>query len=183
MSDPRPHLGFESENQLKAFIRALSGAAIPGKFAYVGEAAANYNTHALTREYRQITRSVAEESALLSEVWDQELNSAGTLVDVGPGNGLHSAALLQRLLPAVGWLPSEYLAIDYSFHMAEIAKRNIAMTSGWQTSRSTVAPNLTKMETSISRLCGAGRSEGSRIRAARLAMHARRIARLLGKFA
>jgi hypothetical protein len=125
MSDPRHHLGFESENQLKAFIRALSGAAIPGKFAYVGEAAANYNTHALTREYRQITRSVAEESALLSEVWDEELNSAGTLVDVGPGNGLHSAALLQRLLPAVGWLPSEYLAIDYSFHMAEIAKRNM----------------------------------------------------------
>src|SRR5215813_2442388 len=47
---------------------------------------------------------------------------------------------------------------------SEIARRNIAITSGWQTSRSTVAPNLVKMETSISRLCGAGRSEASRIR-------------------
>jgi uncharacterized SAM-dependent methyltransferase len=125
MSDPRHHLGFESGDQLKAFIKALSDAAIPGKFAYVGEAAATYNTHALTSEYSQVTRSVAEESSLLLEVWGQELNSTSTLVDVGPGNGLHTIALLQRLLSAANWLPSEYLAIDYSLHMAELAKRNM----------------------------------------------------------
>jgi uncharacterized SAM-dependent methyltransferase len=125
MSDPRNHLGFESEDQLKAFITALSDAAIPGKFAYVGEAAAAYNAHALTSEYSQVTRSVAEESSLLLEVWGQEFNSIRALVDVGPGNGLHSAALLQRLLSAANWLPSEYLTIDYSLHMAELAKRNI----------------------------------------------------------
>ena len=125
MSDPRHNLGFESEDQLRAFIRALSGAAIPGKFAYVGEAAATYNAHALTKEYGQVTRSVVDESALLLEVWGQELNLIRTLVDVGPGNGLHSVALLRRLSSTVDWSPSEYLAIDYSLHMAEIAKRNI----------------------------------------------------------
>jgi uncharacterized SAM-dependent methyltransferase len=125
MSDPRHHLGFESESQLKEFIKALSGGAIPGKFAYVGEAAAIYNAHALTREYGQVTRSVADESSLLREVWSLELDSITTLVDVGPGNGLHSVNLLQRLLSTANWSPGEYLAIDYSMHMAELAKRNV----------------------------------------------------------
>jgi uncharacterized SAM-dependent methyltransferase len=125
VSDPRPDLGFESEDQLRAFLRALSGAAIPGKFAYVGEAAETYNAHALRKEYGQVTRSVADESSLLLEVWGQELNSIGTLADVGPGNGLHSAELVQRLLGAANWSPSKYLAIDYSLHMAELAKQNM----------------------------------------------------------
>ncbi len=125
MSDFRHHLGFEGKDQLKEFIKALSAAAIPGKFAYVGEAAATYNRHALTREYGQVTRSVAAESSLLLEVWDQELNSITTLVDVGPGNGLHSASLLQGMWPAVNWLPGEYIAIDYSLRMAELAKQNM----------------------------------------------------------
>jgi uncharacterized SAM-dependent methyltransferase len=125
VSDPRHNLGFESEDQLRAFIRALSGAAIPGKFAYVGEAAATYNAHALTQEYGQVTRSTADESSLLLEVWGQELNSIRTLADVGPGNGLHCADLLQRLSATANWLPSKYLAIDYSLHMAEIAKQNM----------------------------------------------------------
>lgn len=124
-SDPRHNLGFESEDQLRAFLRALSGSAIPGKFAYVGEAAATYNTHALTKEYGQVTRSVADESSLLLEVWGHELNSISSLADIGPGNGLHSASLLQRLLAATNWLPSKYLAIDYSLHMAELAKQNM----------------------------------------------------------
>jgi uncharacterized SAM-dependent methyltransferase len=125
VNDPRHNLGFESEDQLRAFLRALSGSAIPGKFAYVGEAAATYNAHALTKEYGQVTRSVADESSLLLEVWGQELDSIGTLADVGPGNGLHSAGLLQRLLATANWLPSKYLAIDYSLHMAELAKQNM----------------------------------------------------------
>ena len=53
---------------------------------------------------------------------------------------------------------------------SEIARRNIAITSGWQTSRTTVAPSLVKMDVSMSRLCGAGRSGGGRIRAARFAI-------------
>ena len=125
MSDPRHDLGFEGEAQLRAFIRALSHAAIPGKFAYVGEAAATYNAHALRKEYSQFTRSVADESSLLLEVWGRDLNSIGTLADIGPGNGLHSAELLQRLSATANWLPSNYLAIDYSGHMADLAKQNM----------------------------------------------------------
>lgn len=125
MRDSRHNLGFESEDQLRAFIRALSGAAIPGKFAYVGEAAATYNAHALTKEYGQVTRSVADEASLVLEVWGQELSSIRTLADVGSGNGLHSADLLQSLSTAASWLPGRYLAIDYSSHMAELAKQNI----------------------------------------------------------
>ena len=125
MSDPRHNLGFEDEGQLRAFIRGLSSAAIPGKFAYVGEAAATYNAHALRKEYGQVTRSVADESSLLLEVWGRDLNSISTLADIGPGNGLHSAELLQRLSAASDWLPSKYLAIDYSGHMAELAKHNM----------------------------------------------------------
>ena len=130
MSDPRSNLGFESEDQLRAFIKALSNSAIPGKFAYVGEAAAaTYNAHALTKEYGQVTRSVGDESSLLLEVWGQELGPIRTLADVGPGNGLHSADLLQRLAATANWSPSNYLAIDYSLHMAEIAKQNIERLS------------------------------------------------------
>jgi hypothetical protein len=125
LSDSRHHLGFESESQLKAFIKALSGTAVPGKFAYVGEAAVTYNAHALTREYGQVTRSVADESSLLLSVWGQELDSVTTLVDVGPGNGLHGVAVLRRLLATASWLPREYLAVDYSSQMAELAKHNI----------------------------------------------------------
>jgi Histidine-specific methyltransferase, SAM-dependent len=118
-------MGFESEDQLRAFIKAFSDASIPGKFAYVGEAAKIYNTHALTREYSQVTRSVADESSLLLDACDQDLDSIKTLVDIGPGNGLHSVAVLRRLLSTANWLPSEYLAIDYSFHMAQLAKLNM----------------------------------------------------------
>jgi Histidine-specific methyltransferase, SAM-dependent len=126
VSDPRSNLGFESEDQLRAFVKALSNSAIPGKFAYVGEAAAaTYNAHALTKEYGQVTRSVVDESSLLLEVWGRELGRIRTLADVGPGNGLHSADLLQRLAATANWSPSNYLAIDYSLHMAEIAKQNI----------------------------------------------------------
>lgn len=125
MSDPRHNLGFEGEAQLRAFIRALSGAAIPGKFAYVGEAAATYNTHALKKEYSQFTRSIADESSLFLDVWGRDLNSIGTLADIGPGNGLHSAELLQRLSATASWRPSKYLAIDYSGHMADLAKQNM----------------------------------------------------------
>jgi histidine-specific SAM-dependent methyltransferase len=126
VSDPRSNLGFESEDQLRAFIRALSNSAIPGKFAYVGEAAAaTYNTHALTQEYGQVTRSLVDESSLFLRVWGDELGSIRTLADVGPGNGLHSADLLQILSATTNWSPSNYLAIDYSLHMAEIAKQNI----------------------------------------------------------
>ena len=130
MRDSRHNLGFESEDQLRAFIRALSGAAIPGKFAYVGAAAATYNAHALTKEYGQVTRSVADESSLLLEVWGQELNSIRTLADVGSGNGLHSADLVQHLVTAASWLPKKYLAIDYSLHMAELAKQNMKRLVG-----------------------------------------------------
>lgn len=125
MRDSRHNLGFESEDQLRAFIRALSGSAIPGKFAYVGEAAATYNAHALTKEYGRVTRSVADESSLLLEVWGQELNSIKTLADVGSGNGLHSVDILQHLLATASWLPGKYLAIDYSWHMAELAMQNM----------------------------------------------------------
>jgi uncharacterized SAM-dependent methyltransferase len=125
MSDPGHNLGFESEDQLREFIRALSGSAIPGKFAYVGEAAATYNAHALTKEYGRVTSSVADESSLFLKVWGQELNSIRTLADVGPGNGLHSANLVLRLLATANWSPRNYLAIDYSLHMAELAKQNM----------------------------------------------------------
>lgn len=125
MRDCRHNLDFESEDQLRAFIRALSSSAIPGKFAYVGEAAATYNAHALTKEYGQVTRNVADESSLVLEVWGQELNSIGTLADVGSGNGLHSADLLQHLATAASWLPGRYLAIDYSSQMAELAMQNM----------------------------------------------------------
>jgi Histidine-specific methyltransferase, SAM-dependent len=125
VNSPRSNLGFESEDQLRAFIRALSNSAIPGKFAYVGEAAATYNAHALTQEYGQVTRSLVDESSLLVRVWGHELGSIRTLADVGPGNGLHSADLLQRLSATTNWSPSNYLAVDYSLHMAEIAKQNI----------------------------------------------------------
>jgi uncharacterized SAM-dependent methyltransferase len=118
-------LGFESESQLRAFIRALSISAVPGKFAYVGEAAALYDLHASTEEYSQVTRSVADESLLLSEVWCDELDSIRTLADIGPGNGLHAVALLQPLSSPVNWAPEEYVAVDYSSHMADLAKRNI----------------------------------------------------------
>ena len=55
---------------------------------------------------------------------------------------------------------------------SEIARRNITTTAGWQTSRTTVAPKVVRVDTSISRLRGAGRSGASRIRAARFVMHA-----------
>ncbi|HEX3958852.1 MAG TPA: L-histidine N(alpha)-methyltransferase [Trebonia sp.] len=125
MSASRHHLGFESDDQLKAFIKALSKSAVPGKFAYVGEAATTYDIHALTNEYSQVTRSVADESSLLSEVLGNEFDSIRTLADVGPGNGLHSGALLRRLSAEANWTPDEYLAVDYSSRMADLAMENI----------------------------------------------------------
>jgi uncharacterized SAM-dependent methyltransferase len=91
----------------------------------VGDAAATYNAHALRKEYSQFTRSVADESSLVLDVWGRDLNSIGTLADIGPGNGLHSAELLQRLSVTANWRPSNYLAIDYSERMADLAKQNV----------------------------------------------------------
>jgi uncharacterized SAM-dependent methyltransferase len=54
-----------------------------------------------------------------------EFDSISTFVDVGPGNGLHSVTLLRRLSSTASWRPSQYFAIDYSRHMADLAKRNV----------------------------------------------------------
>src|ERR1700760_1107596 len=96
MSALRDYFGFESRSQLAAFITALASSEIPGKYAYVGESAKAYNAHALTKEYSQVTRSTASESALLPAVWGEDLAEIRTLVDVGPGNGLHSVGGLQQ---------------------------------------------------------------------------------------
>src|ERR1700760_3899502 len=125
MSALRDYFGFESRSQLAAFITALASSEIPGKYAYVGESAKAYNAHALTKEYSQVTRSTASESALLPAVWGEDLAEIRTLVDVGPGNGLHSVGVLQQVAAATNWLPGGYLGVDYSSHMAALALDNV----------------------------------------------------------
>ena len=64
-----------------------------------------------------------------------------------------------------------------------IASRNIAITEGWDPSRSRFIAKAVSVAASICRLSGIGNPGGSRIRSARLLMQATSIACLLPKFA
>jgi L-histidine Nalpha-methyltransferase len=117
--------GYESRRQLRAILDSVASGIVPSKFAYVGQAADTHNAYASTDEYGQVTKNVIEEAALLVKVWGHDIERITTLIDFGPGNGLHTVALLRHLSAAADWLPRHYLGVDFSHTLAKIAKRNI----------------------------------------------------------
>jgi uncharacterized SAM-dependent methyltransferase len=128
--------GYEDRRQLLAVMDSLAAGTVPSKFAYVGHAADTHDAYARTGEYRQVTKNVIQESALLLKVWGHDLERITTMIDFGPGNGLHTVALMRYLLSAASWSPQQYVGVDFSRALAEIAKRNIVQYMDGVTVRS-----------------------------------------------
>jgi L-histidine Nalpha-methyltransferase len=128
--------GYESREQLLAIMDSLAAGTVPSKFAYVGQAADTHNAYASTDEYGHVTKDIIQEARLLLEVWGNDIDGITTLIDFGPGNGLHTVALLRHLSSAANWSPRQYLGVDFSRTLAEMAKRNIVRSMDNVTVRS-----------------------------------------------
>lgn len=109
--------GFESAEHRSTFVAQARAGRVSLKYAYSGSAAVTHN-------------ALAEESSYHSVVGEAELErscllAAGVLVrdvcELGPGNGVHSSALLRALAPSV----ERYLALDFSADLLEICRSRI----------------------------------------------------------
>jgi len=91
---------------------------VPLKFAYAGSAAYTHDQYANTIAYTDMMASAAEESGTLvsSGLCRSPVHS---VAEVGPGNGLHSVALL-RHLAALGVPVNRYLGMDFSATLLNI---------------------------------------------------------------
>lgn len=104
--------GFENEEHIVEFLAALTEKSIPLKFAYTGSAAFTHDTLARQASYKEVVGSTdLEVSALCQAALPQSFPTH--MCDVGPGNGLHSSLLIERLL-AEGYPLKKYLALDFS---------------------------------------------------------------------
>jgi L-histidine N-alpha-methyltransferase len=100
-------------------IKSIVSGHVPLKFAYAGSAAYTHDRYASTADYQQMMTSAANESGTLLSSGLQD-SASGGVAEVGPGNGLRSAAFLRHLQRA-GVRFSRYLALDFSSTLLEIA--------------------------------------------------------------
>lgn len=100
---------FETAAQAAAFWSDLRAGKAPLKYAYVGSAALTHDRLARTSNYSETVGEVALEADAIGSITPHPVQ----LVEVGPGNGAHTRALLAALQTR-GVRYSRYLGLDYS---------------------------------------------------------------------
>lgn len=112
---------FESQKRHNEFIAHLTSCKgyVPLKFAYGGSAATTHDNAAKSAQYKSITSNVDfEVRQLLKFVPNEALTQ---ICDIGPGNGVHTAAVM-RGLAASGKNPHRYLALDFNSGMLDLTQ-------------------------------------------------------------
>lgn len=116
--------GFESARHRAEFAECLRSRNLPLKFAYTGSAAHTHDRLSRSSGYQSVIGPVhAEANAFATAA---QLSGGGTrVVEIGPGNGAHSRAFLERLAD-LGRLPEAYYALDFSETLLGLARTRIA---------------------------------------------------------
>jgi L-histidine Nalpha-methyltransferase len=123
---------FENSGHGESVLRCISEGVLPLRYAYAGSAAYTHDRLAGSDDYRSVIGSVELElrafgsdgfpSAALSRV-----------VEIGPGNGVHTVALL-RSLAARGQPTRSYLGLDFSATLLGLACERIREAFGGKVS-------------------------------------------------
>jgi L-histidine N-alpha-methyltransferase len=107
----------------RALLNSIAEGRVPLKFAYVGRAAHTHDRYARTADYAGMMASAERESGvfLRSGCCDP---AVADVAEIGPGNGVHSAALLASLR-AQGLPIRRYLGVDFSSTLLSISRRTL----------------------------------------------------------
>lgn len=110
---------FENATHGAAVVRCIGQGVLPLRFAYAGSAAYTHDRLATSDGYRSVIRSVQLEIRAFEGdgLAGPALSRA---VEIGPGNGVHTVALL-RSLAARGMRCRHYLGLDFSATLLGLA--------------------------------------------------------------
>jgi L-histidine Nalpha-methyltransferase len=109
-------------NYRRSVVRSIAEGRVPLKFAYAGRAARTHDTYARTPGYQDMNSVEHEADVLLRS--DRCGPDVVEVAEIGPGNGVHSAALLKRIR-ARGINIRSYLGVDFSPELLEISADNL----------------------------------------------------------
>ena len=103
---------FETSGHGASVARSIAEGVLPFRYAYAGSAAYTHDRLATSDGYLSVVAAVELELRALE---NDELAKAALsrMVEIGPGNGVHTVALL-RSLAARGMRTRSYLALDFS---------------------------------------------------------------------
>lgn len=112
--------GFESESHRAQFARCLWNGVVPPKFSYAGTSAYGQAALAATSGYRAVTNAVDLEVDVLR----RHIGPAGEcqIAEIGPGTGGHTVDLIQGLKAVSDPLRVQYLGLDFSATMLNLAR-------------------------------------------------------------
>lgn len=110
---------FESSRHGSSVVRCIGEGVLPLRYAYAGSAAYTHDRLATADGYRSVIGSVElEVRALESDGFAAA--ALPRVVEIGPGNGVHTVALL-RSLAARGTACRHYLGLDFSATLLGLA--------------------------------------------------------------
>ncbi len=120
---------FETRMQVDEYIAALKQNILPLKLANVGRAAYNHDLLIRSQEYALTSTETALLKATLATAVLTKFNSSGlNVIDVGSGNGMKAAAVLEILHQKFSRL--KYVGLDYSKELLQMAVRYISTQLG-----------------------------------------------------
>lgn len=117
---------FERSSQIVEFVQGLRNRFLPLKFAYIGPAAFTHDQLVRSPSYRL---SDTESLLIRNRFYENIVSKIGlsgkkiNFVDIGSGNGLKATALLDVFFNE--HFSVNYLALDYSQSLLDIARKNI----------------------------------------------------------
>jgi L-histidine N-alpha-methyltransferase len=110
---------FEDPSHRVMVLSCIANGVLPLKFAYVGSGAWAHDTLAKSMAYKYVVGSARLEATVLRTV--KSLRSAiRQIVEIGPGNGQHTAAFIGELT-AADYICERYLGLDFSRTLLTIA--------------------------------------------------------------
>jgi len=122
---PRPWL--ENPSHLHQILDHVRGGRLPLKYAYAGSAAFTHDALAQTAGYAEVIGDARHEATTLIHAQPDGLPDQ--IVEVGPGNGAHTAALFD-VAEQPGAAPAaqrrRYLGLDFSRTLLKFAAQTLA---------------------------------------------------------
>ena len=139
--------GFESQAHCGRFAEGLRNRLIPLKLAYTGSAAQTHDRLARSAGYQQVIGPVVDEVKVCRQTLGA-VHPPPQIVEIGPGNGVHSAAFLTEIANGAA-VAGRYLALDFSRSLLQMARRRIEETCGEHIDVATALWDIEQGECSI----------------------------------
>jgi L-histidine Nalpha-methyltransferase len=119
---------FEDPTHSDSVAQFIREGVLPLRYAYAGSAAFTHDRLAWSDGYRAVIGSVELEVRALDADGDATA-CLSRVVEIGPGNGVHTVALLQTLVGR-GFRCLDYLGLDFSATLLDLAISRIRETFG-----------------------------------------------------